>query len=147
MKYTSTTGLLAAFLWAFLLMIAFTLCGCHSIREVHVPEYHDVAHYVIHDRTYSDSVYIIDSTRVRVIMDTIYQDKWRTEHHYHDRVEVQHDTTIVRDSIPVIVYKEKSLSRWNSLMMDFGKVCCGLFMCFLLILCFTTYKKIWPIRK
>lgn len=112
-----TVFLITAAVIITLLIWLFSAC---SPRVITVPEYH--MQYIVRTDTFirHDSIYKNDSVIIRVVNDTVFIERWRTEYKDRLRDRVVHDTIAKTDSIRVPYPIEKQLTRWESLKLKAG---------------------------
>lgn len=124
---------------AVIVLLALTVCSCKTkyIETVHYQpvEVHDTVNTVQHIR---DSITLHDSVFIHTKNDTVYSEKWRTEHHWHTKRDTVYkskevpkvvtDTIVKIREVPVdkIVYKQHW---WQNALSWVG----GLFLLGLLI--------------
>jgi hypothetical protein len=81
-----------------LVLLTLTVCSCKTkyIETVHYEpvEVHDTVLNTIHVR---DSITLLDSIFIHQKNDTVYSERWRTEHHWHTK----HDTVYKSKEVPV----------------------------------------------
>lgn len=81
-----------------LALLMLTLCSCKTkyIETIHYEpvEIHDTVLNTVHVR---DSITLHDSVYIHQRNDTVYSEKWRTEHHWHTK----HDTVYKSKEVPV----------------------------------------------
>lgn len=108
-----------------LLIVAATLLflfgGCSRVQYVPVREVQTRIEY--RDSVRYDSVHVADSIYLRIVPDTVYQYRLRTEYRYLFRHNA--DTVIRRDTVQVPLPVERRLSRWEQVKMDFGGMAIG----------------------
>ncbi len=101
--------------WALLLFVMMLMFGCTTTRYIEVPVVKTDTLY--QSKTVTDSVYVHDSTIVKMAGDTVWVERWHTR--WRDRI--QHDTIYEahRDTVtlayPVETAKEveKELTPWQ----------------------------------
>ena len=99
----SLVGFVAAVLLAAIMLMLFT--GCKHVEYVTVPEHHTDTLYV--HQTERDSIYLHDSTFVRVGGDTVLIEKWHTQ--YRDRWLTDTLRQVRIDSVPYPVIVENKV--------------------------------------
>ena len=136
----SLVGFVAAVLMAAIMLMLFT--GCKHVEYVTVPERHTDTLYV--HQTMRDSIYLHDSTFVRVGGDTVLIERWRTQ--YRDRWRTDTLRQVRTDSVayPVIVEKKvevaKEPSMFQKLLMGIGWLTLTVLLC----MAFIKLKKYLP---
>jgi hypothetical protein len=126
-----------------IVLLTLTVCSCKTkyIETVHYQpvEVHDTVNTVQHIR---DSITLHDSVFIHMKNDTVYSEKWRTEHHWHTKRDTVYkskevpkvvtDTIVTIREVPVdkIVYKQHW---WQNALSWIGGLCSlGLIISFIL---------------
>lgn len=109
----SLVGFVAAVLLAAIVLMLFT--GCKHVEYVAVPEHHTDTLYV--HQTERDSIYLHDSTFVRVGGDTVLIERWRTQYHDRWRTDTLRRVRIDSVAYPVIVEKKVEVAKDPSLFI------------------------------
>lgn len=114
----SMVGFVAAVLLAAIVLMLFT--GCKHVEYVTVPEHHTDTLYV--HQTERDSIYLHDSTFVRVGGDTVFIEKWHTQYRDRWRTDTLRQVRIDSVAYPVEVIKEvaKEPSLFTKLLSGIG---------------------------
>ena len=124
-------------------LIVFLLSSCRT-KYIPIESVRERIEYC--DRWLSDSAYIHDSVFVFMKGDTVYRDRWHTE--YRDRKVYDTCYTSKTDTIrmpyPVDRAVEKSLSWWQKLFINTGKIA---LLAGLIILIVWSNKKLSWISK
>ena len=97
------------------------LAACSRVQYVPVREVETRIEY--RDSVRYDSVHVADSVYLRIVPDTVYQYRLRTEYRYLFRQRA--DTILRQDTVQVPVPVERRLSRWEQVKMDFGGMAIG----------------------
>lgn len=81
-----------------LVLLTLTVCSCKTkyIETIHYEpvEVHDTVLNTVHVR---DSITLLDSVFIHQKNDTVYSERWRTEHHWHTK----HDTVYKSKEVPM----------------------------------------------
>lgn len=106
-------------------VVSMVICGvigmltsCRSVKYVPVPEYHTEYKTRTDSFVKRDSVWVKDSVWLWMKGDTVYKERWHTEHN--DRIVYRNktDTIILTDSVRVPYPVEKELSKWEETKMN-----------------------------
>ena len=105
---------------AFLVVIAFMLCGCKSVQYVPVIENHTDT--VLITKLQHDSIWQHDSVYVHEYAkgDTVFMEltKWHTKYIEKLRTDTMYEHKV--DSVPVPYEVPAKLSKWQQLKVDYG---------------------------
>lgn len=109
----SLVGFVAAVLLAAIVLMLFT--GCKHVEYVTVPQVRTDTLYV--HQTERDSIYLYDSTFVRVGGDTVLIERWRTQYRDRWRTDTLRQVRIDSVAYPVIVEKKVEVAKEPSLFI------------------------------
>ena len=121
----SLVGFVAAVLLAAIVLMLFT--GCKHVEYVAVPQVKVDTLYV--HQTERDSIYLHDSTFVRVGGDTVVMEKWHTQYRDRWRTDTLRQVRIDSVAYPVIVEKVAAPSLFQKLLSGIGWVTLMGFVC------------------
>lgn len=123
-KLKRSSGLYKGCFWSLIIMLVLVviawLVSCTTTKYVPV-ETVRTEYITKHDSVFKrDSVYLHDSVYIHANGDTVWYEKWHTR--YVDRIKevLKTDTMIKHDSIQVPYPVERSLSKWETVKMDYG---------------------------
>ena len=118
--YSERTGCGGPLYLACVILLAFLLTGCRTVRYVPVEKVH--TEYVTKTDTFiqKDSVHIKDSTLIHSKGDTVLIEKWHVRYVDKWKERVVRDTVLRADSIPVPYPVERELSQWEKIRLDIG---------------------------
>ena len=127
----SMVGFVAAVLLAAIVLMLFT--GCKHVEYVTVPEHHTDTLYV--HQTERDSIYLHDSTFVKVGGDTVLIEKWHTQYRDRWRTDTLRQVRIDSVAYPVEVVKEvaKEPSLFQKILMGIGWLSLTILFCVAII--------------
>lgn len=94
------------------------LTSCRSVKYVPVPEYHTEYKVKTDSFVKRDSVWVKDSVRLWMQGDTVYKERWHTEHNDRYVYRNKTDTVMKTDSVRVPYPVERELSRWEETKMN-----------------------------
>ena len=134
--------MMAGFVLGIIACLLMTMCSsCTTTKYVPI-EHHtiDTLRITKYER---DSIYVHDSTFVKVDGDTVLIEKWHTrwrDRWQHDTTYVAHNDTIVR-SVEVPKYQDAPLTWWQQARMHVGGIVLYGLLIALFIYIFKFYRK------
>lgn len=106
-------------------VVSMVICGvigmltsCRSVKYVPVPEYHTEYKTRTDSFVKRDSVWVKDSVWLWMKGDTVYKERWHTEHNDRYVYRNKTDTVMQTDSVRVPYPVEKELSKWEETKMN-----------------------------
>lgn len=106
-------------------VVSMVICGvigmltsCRSVKYVPVPEYHTEYKTRTDSFVKRDSVWVKDSVWLWMKGDTVYKERWHTEHNDRYVYRNKTDTVMQTDSVRVPYPVERELSRWEKTKMN-----------------------------
>ena len=106
-------------------VVSMVICGvigmltsCKSVKYIPVSEYHTEYKVKTDSFVKRDSVWVKDSVWLWMKGDTVYKERWHTEHNDRYVYRNKTDTVMKTDSVRVPYPVGRELSRWEKVKLD-----------------------------